>query len=85
MNKGYFDGSMPRELLEYYLSHASTAQWLYLSDTLEDDIRAIKNAGVKFLGRASGIWKGEMPEKAHFEKTRTFFPETARKNKTALF
>ena len=70
MSKGTFDGSMPRKTLEYYLSHASTAQWLYLSNTLEDDIRAIINAGVKFLGRASGIWKGEMPEEEHFEKTR---------------
>ncbi|MBQ1683065.1 MAG: hypothetical protein II071_02185, partial [Bacteroidales bacterium] len=70
MSQGTFDGSMPRETLEYYLSHASTAQWLYLSNTLDDDIRAILNAGVKFLGRASGIWKGEMPEEEHFEKSR---------------
>ena len=70
MSKGYFDGSMPREVLEYYLSHASTAQWLYLSNTLEDDIRAILNAGVMFLDRASGIWKGEMPEEQHYKKTR---------------
>ena len=70
MSKGYFDGSMPREVLEYYLSHASTAQWIYSSRTLDDDIRAIVNAGVKFLGRASGIWKGEMPEEEHFEKSR---------------
>lgn len=67
MSKGYFDGSMPREVLEYYLSRASSAQWIYLSNTLDDDIRAIVNAGVKFLGRASGIWKGEMPEEEHFE------------------
>ena len=70
MSKGYFDGSMPREVLEYYLSRASSAQWIYLSNTLDDDIRAITNAGVKFLGRASGIWKGEMPEEEHFEKSR---------------
>ncbi|MCR5207911.1 MAG: hypothetical protein K6C14_05475 [Eubacterium sp.] len=70
MSKGYFDGSMPRDVLEYYLSHASSAQWIYLSNTLDDDIRAITNAGVKFLGRASGIWKGEMPEEKHFETAR---------------
>ena len=69
MNKGYFDTYMPREVLEYYLAHASTAQWLFLSNTLDDDIRAIVNAGIKFLGRASGIWKGEMPEEEHFKKT----------------
>lgn len=70
MNKGYFDGSMPREVLEYYLSRASSAQWIYNSDTLDDDIRAIVNAGVKFLGRASGIWEGEMPEEEHFKLTK---------------
>ncbi len=70
MSKGTFDGSMPREVLEYYLSHASSAQWIYNSNTLDDDIRAIVNAGVKFLGRAAGIWKGDMPEEAHFELAR---------------
>ena len=71
MSDGYFDGSMPREVLEYYLSRASSAQWIYLSNTLDDDIRAITKAGVKFLGRASGIWRGEMPEEKHFELSRT--------------
>ncbi len=70
MSKGTFDGSMPREVLEYYLSHASSAQWIYNSNTLDDDIRAIVNAGVKFLGRAAGIWKGDMPEEEHFELAR---------------
>lgn len=63
---GYFDGSMPREVLNYYLSHAATAQWIYLSNTLEDDIRVILKCGIKFLGRASGIWEGEMPDEEHF-------------------
>ncbi|MBO4893865.1 MAG: hypothetical protein J5562_02990 [Clostridia bacterium] len=66
MANGYFDGSMPRGVLEYYLSHAATAQWIYLSDTLEDDIRVILKTGIKFLGRASGIWKAEMPDNKHF-------------------
>ncbi len=70
MSKGTFDGSMPREVLEYYLSHASSAQWIYNSNTLDDDIRAIVNAGVKFLGRAAGIWKGDMPDEEHFELAR---------------
>lgn len=67
---GYFDGSMPRKTLDYYLSHAATAQWIYLSSTLEDDIRVIKKCGLKFLGRASGIWKAEMPDEKHFELSR---------------
>ena len=70
MANGYFDGSMPREVLEYYLSHAVSAQWITLSDTLDDDIRVILKTGVKFLGRAAGIWKGDGQEEAHFEKVR---------------
>ena len=73
MNKNspaYFDGTMPRKTLDYYLSHAATAQWIYLSDTLDDDIRLIKKAGIKFLGRATGIWKAEMPDEKHFELAR---------------
>lgn len=66
MSKGDFDGSMPREVLEYYLSRAASAQWIYSSDTLDDDIRVIKKTGLKFLGRAAGIWKGDRPEEEHF-------------------
>lgn len=57
---------MSREVLEYYLSRAASAQWIYLSDTLDDDIRVILKTGIKFLGRAAGIWKGIMPEEEHF-------------------
>lgn len=71
MNISYFDGSISRETLNYYLSHAATAQWIYLSDTLDDDIRVIKKCGIKFLGRASGIWKAEMPDNEHFLKSKT--------------
>ena len=70
MNKGYFDGSMPREVLEYYLSHAASAQWITMSDTLDDDIRVILKTGLKFLGRAAGIWKANMPDEEHFARCR---------------
>ena len=66
MTEGYFDGSMPRKVLEYYLSHAASAQWISMSDTLDDDIRVILKTGLKFLGRAAGIWKASMPDEAHF-------------------
>ncbi|MCR5041464.1 MAG: hypothetical protein K6C36_05105 [Clostridia bacterium] len=69
---GYFDGSMPRKVLEYYLSRATSAQWIYLSDTLEDDIRVIVDTGIKFLGRATGIWRGELPEEEHFARSKEF-------------
>ena len=70
MNEGYFDGSMPRKTLEYYLSHAASAQWISMSDTLDDDIRVILKTGLKFLGRAAGIWKGDLPDEEHFRRVR---------------
>ncbi|MBR6701642.1 MAG: hypothetical protein IKI78_00715, partial [Clostridia bacterium] len=66
MSEGYFDGSMLRKVLEYYLSHAASAQWITMSDTLDDDIRVILKTGIKFLGRAAGIWKASMPDPEHF-------------------
>lgn len=70
MTKGYFDGSMPRKVLEYYLSHAVSAQWISMSDTLEDDIRVILKTGIKFIGRAAGIWKRDLPEEEHFARVK---------------
>ena len=66
MSQGTFDGSMPRNVLEYYLAHAASAQWISRSDTLDDDIRVILKTGLKFLGRAAGIWKGDGDEEGHF-------------------
>ena len=54
MSQGFFDGAMPRKVLEYYLSHAASAQWISMSDTLDDDIRVILKTSLKFLGRAAG-------------------------------
>ena len=58
-NKDYqFDGMISREVLENYLARSSTFGSL-LHLTLEDDLRMIKNTGVKFAGRASWMWGGE--------------------------
>ena len=65
-----FDGNLSREVLENYLSRSVTAAGLYESGTLEDDLRAIKRLGVKFLGRASGVWGATGDDAAHFEKSR---------------
>ncbi|MDD3410480.1 MAG: hypothetical protein PHY12_06690 [Eubacteriales bacterium] len=65
-----FDGSMSREVLESYLSRAVTAAGLIDSETLEDDLRAIRELGVKFLGRASGIWYMTEDDEEHFAKSK---------------
>ena len=61
-----FDGNISREVLENYLSRSVTAAGLYESKTLEDDLRAVREMGVKFLGRASGIWYMTMDDEEHF-------------------
>lgn len=65
-----FDGKISREVLENYLSRSVTAAGLFESETLEDDLRAIKEMGVKFLGRASGIWYMVMDDEEHFRLSR---------------
>ena len=58
-NKDYqFDGIISREVLENYLARSSTFGSL-IHLTLEDDLRMIKNTGVKFAGRAIWMWGGE--------------------------
>tara|TARA_B100001121_G_scaffold216124_1_gene189641 strand:- start:256 stop:1446 length:1191 start_codon:yes stop_codon:yes gene_type:complete len=54
----YFDGKISRNVLENYLARSSTFGSL-LHLTLEDDLRMIKNTGVKFAGRAIWMWGGE--------------------------
>ena len=65
-----FDGNMSREVLESYLSRAVTAGSLFETETLEDDLRAIKRLGVKFLGRAANIWYMLEDDAVHFAKAK---------------
>ena len=65
-----FDGNLSREVLENYLSRAATASGLFESDTLEDDLRVVARLGVKFLGRASGIWYMLEDDETHFARSR---------------
>lgn len=64
-----FDGGISKQVLENYLSKAVTAANLINSDTLEDDLRFIKNIGAKFMGRVSGIWDMEKDDEEHFRKS----------------
>ena len=66
-SKYYFDGSMPRGVLENYLDRSVTAGYFltpgsperYLFPFREDDIRMIQNIGAKFIGRALYRWSEE--------------------------
>ncbi|MEG1427067.1 MAG: hypothetical protein RSC76_05200 [Oscillospiraceae bacterium] len=65
-----FDRNISREVLENYLSRSVTAAGLFESETLEDDLRVIRKLGVKFLGRASGIWYMPQKDEEHFAMTK---------------
>jgi hypothetical protein len=54
----HFDGKISRHVLKNYLARSSTFGSL-LHLTLDDDLRMIKNTGVKFAGRAVWMWGGE--------------------------
>ncbi|MCQ6559348.1 pullulanase X25 domain-containing protein [Paenibacillus mendelii] len=65
-----FNGTISRDALESYLCRAVTAAGLVNSDTLDDDLRMIRNIGAKFLGRASGVWDLEPNDDVHFQNSR---------------
>ena len=70
MKNYYFDTQISKDVLENYLSRAVSAAFFIHTQTLEDDLRALKNMGVKFVGRASGIWEPDVDDIEHFEKSR---------------
>lgn len=70
MKNYYFDTTIDKEVLENYLSRSVTAAFFIHTKTLEDDLRAIKNLGVKFIGRASGIWEPDPDDEEHFRKSK---------------
>lgn len=80
-SKYYFDGSMPREVLERYLDRSVTAGYFLVPGTpegyafpyREDDIRMLRNLGAKFVGRAIYRWSEEsrLADPAFLESAKT--------------
>ena len=64
-----FDGKIEKEVLENYLSRSATAANMFSTTTLEDDLRVIERLGIKFLGRASGIWFMVQDDEEHFRQS----------------
>ncbi len=55
-----FDGSMPRKVLESYLSRSITmAHLLQGNGYIEDNLRMLQRLGAKFIGRSLLLWGGE--------------------------
>jgi hypothetical protein len=53
-----FDGNISRSVLENYLARSATVASL-LHYTLDDDLRMMRNTGVKFAGRVIWMWGNE--------------------------
>ncbi len=55
-----FDGAMSREVLENYLSRAMTTMDLLTGrGDVDDNLRMLRETGVKFAGRTVCLWGGE--------------------------
>ena len=64
-----FDGSMPRPVLESYLSRAITMMSLLTGKgDLEDNIRMLTNTGAKFAGRTLYLWGSEKQLDMHLHQ-----------------
>ncbi|MCY3024524.1 MAG: hypothetical protein NTW87_36575 [Planctomycetota bacterium] len=64
----HFDGRSSREVLERYLARAITQLGLSHSAQRAEDIRMLKNAGAKFIGRAAYLWGHPGDDEAYFRQ-----------------
>ncbi len=73
---GYdFDGTISREVLENYLSRSITMEGLLNGrGDLKDNIRMLKGAGAKFIGRSICLWGGEANLLRNFERAKEQAP-----------
>ena len=66
-----FDGKMSREVLENYLSRSITMEGLLNGrGDLDDNIRMLKSAGAKFIGRSLCLWGGEANMPRNLERAK---------------
>jgi hypothetical protein len=66
-----FDQTMPRAVLERYLSRAISMEgMLHVRGDLGEHIRMLSACGAKFIGRSLCLWGGEAGLAAHLEQAR---------------
>src|SRR5216683_3812946 len=71
-----FDKTMPREVLENYLSRAISMEGLLNGrGDLDDNIRMLKSIGAKFVGRSLCLWGGEVNLLRNLERARQQLPK----------
>jgi hypothetical protein len=70
-----FDGTMPRQVLDNYLSRAISMEGLLNGKgDLDDNIRMLKSVGAKFIGRSLCLWGGEANLPSNLERARQQVP-----------
>ena len=73
--KYHFDRTISREVLENYLSRSITMEGLLNGrGDLSDNIRMLKTAGAKFIGRGLCLWGGEANLLRNLERTKQQTP-----------
>jgi len=74
--KYQFDTTISRQVLENYLSRSITMEGLLNGrGDLDDDIRMLKSAGAKFIGRSLCLWGGEANLLRNLERARQQVPK----------
>ena len=72
----HFDTTMPREVLENYLSRAISMEGLLNGrGDLDDNIRMLKHIGAKFIGRSLCLWAGEANLLRNLERAKEQLPK----------
>ena len=72
----HFDGPIPREVLENYLSRAITMEGMLNGrGDLDDNVRMLKTTGAKFIGRSLCLWGGEAKLLSNLERAKALVPK----------
>jgi hypothetical protein len=70
-----FDRSIPRPVLENYLSRSITMEGLLNGrGDFDDNLRMLRDTGAKFVGRALCLWGGEGSLLANLERAKRLIP-----------
>jgi hypothetical protein len=71
-----FDTTISREVLENYLSRSITMEGLLNGrGNFDDDLRMLKTAGAKFIGRSICLWGGESNLLTNFQRAKEEIPK----------
>ncbi len=75
-NKYQFDGTISRQVLEHYLARSISVEGVFNGrGDLDDNIRMLKNVGVKYAGRSLCLWGAENDFLANIDRAKKQVPK----------